>query len=423
MQPAEKIAASLIAVALMSAVAFEAHAQAARVSLTVEDAAGKPIAGTTVTITCWAKESYKVVKTTNKKGKATVTHRDSQQTYTYQVAKEGFQTQVIQIRPSFTETARPKVVLRPVDQAELTQAKKARAAERGRAVSVFEKGTEARERGDLELAEHSFRQAAELSPDAAEPHIALAAVAHERGDFAAAASAAEAALARSPNNEQALLLRYDAYRLLGDIDSTASAAAALREHGTAASAAAGTLFAEGMKEYRADHVETAVQKFEDALDLDPKAVNAYLMLGNIAATEGDVDRALAMAAKALDLDPSNSNALRIRYDALLQSGDAETTREALDALIAADSEWASTELFNHAVELYNSDQMAGAAAAFERIVRLRPDDAKALYLLGMAEFNLGRAKEAVAHLKQFLELEPDSPDASIAKEMLKYAEE
>ncbi|MBD3853439.1 MAG: tetratricopeptide repeat protein, partial [Acidobacteria bacterium] len=116
-------------------------------------------------------------------------------------------------------------------------------------------------------------------------------------------------------------------------------------------------------------------------------------------------------------------ALKIRYDAMRSLGDTAGARQALEALIRADPQWASTDLFNHAVELYNSDQMADAANALEKVVEAQPDDAKALFLLGMARYNLGDSEDAKKHLARFLELAPDDPDAALAKEMLKYAAE
>ena len=237
----------LISTALLTLWVADAEARAARVSVTVKDAEGKPIEGVTLTATCPENESFNEVRTSNKKGKITLTHMESTLTYRYEIGKEGYQAQVTQVRPDYTETTRLEIVLLELEARDQTEI---RATGRSRAYEVFTEGTEAQQRGDLELAEKKFRQAAELSPDAAEPHIALAAVAHQRGDYGAAAWEAEAALARSPNNEQALQLRYDAYRMLGDEQKAAEAAAALREVG-GVSEAAGTVYAEGVAAYRA----------------------------------------------------------------------------------------------------------------------------------------------------------------------------
>jgi TolA-binding protein len=78
-------------------------------------------------------------------------------------------------------------------------------------------------------------------------------------------------------------------------------------------------------------------------------------------------------------------------------------------------------LFNHAVERYNSDQMADAANALGKFIETHPDDPEALFLLGMAEYNIGQIENAKINLARYLELAPDGPDAALAKEMLKYA--
>jgi hypothetical protein len=44
-----------------------------------------------------------------------------------------------------------------------------------------------------------------------------------------------------------------------------------------------------------------------------------------------------------------------------------------------------------------------------------------LFLLGMAEYNIGQIENAKINLARYLELAPDGPDAALAKEMLKYA--
>jgi len=290
---------------------------------------------------------------------------------------------------------------------------------RGRAVTAFNEGTAAQQKGDLDLAETKFRQAAELSPEAPEPHIALSVVAHERGNYAAAAAEAEAAIAISPTNAQALFLRYDAYRLLGDAEKSTAAANALRQSG-AAPAAAQEVFRKGIDAYRGGNTELAIEKFGQSIDLDPQFVNGYVMLGNIALKQGDAAQAAALAGKALEIEPNNANALKVRYDALRQVGDEAGARQALDALIAGDPEWASTELYNHAVELFNANEMVSAAAALERVVEAMPDDARAHFLLGMAKYNIGEADDARTHLTRFLELAPDDPDAALAREMLSY---
>jgi tetratricopeptide (TPR) repeat protein len=408
-------------VVLLAAVSPDAEAQAARVVVTVKDVAGHPIEGVTVTATCAAKGDYRIVKTTNNKGTATVTHVDSLQTYHYELAKDGYETQSRDVQPDYTQTTKLELALLSRVPVAGVPAEPPAPSGRGRALTAFTEGAAAQKAGDLDLAETKFRQAAELSPDAPEPHIALSVVAHERGAYAEAAAEAEAALAISPTNAQAMFLRYDAYRLTGETDKAAAAAAALRQSG-AASLAAEEVFRKGIDAYRGGNIELAVEKFRQSIDLDPRFVNGYVMLGNVSLKQGDATQAAALAGKALELEPGNANALKVRYDALRRLGDEAGASQALDALIAGDPEWASTELYNHAVELFNANEMTGAAAALERVVEAKPGDARAHFLLGMAKYNIGDAEDAKTHLTRFLELAPNDPDAALAREMLSYAQ-
>ena len=65
--------------------------------------------------------------------------------------------------------------------------------------------------------------------------------------------------------------------------------------------------------------------------------------------------------------------------------------------------------------------MDDAAIAFAAVVEVQPDHVKALFLLGMAEYNLGDITSSKKHLTRFLELAPDDPDAVIVNEILQYA--
>ena len=100
--------------------------------------------------------------------------------------------------------------------------------------------------------------------------------------------------------------------------------------------------------------------------------------------------AAAEAEEALAIDPTDVRAMQLRFDAYRLAGNDVKAEE--------------------------------AAQALEKVLEVEPDHARAHYLLGVALFNTGQTGPASEHLRRFIELAPDDPDAVIAKDLLAYAE-
>jgi tetratricopeptide (TPR) repeat protein len=411
-----------LCVAALVVIANDAAAQAGgRISGKVEDQAGQPIEGVQVTALSPGRESYKIEKTTNKKGKFVLAFTDAAASYVIELKKEGYQTIVAPINPVPGQTRMVEYVLLPATGDEQAAAERAALTGAGRAITVYNEGVEAQRAGDLELAAKKFNEAAGINPELAAAHTSLAAVAHMRGDYAEAAEEAERALAIDPTDARALQLRYDAYRKTGDKAKAKEAEKALKELGGASDAAA-RIFNEGADAYNSGDMATAISKFEEAADLDPNLVQARLVLAKLYFAQGNLSEALARAEEAVALEPDNGEALRIAYDSARRLGDTEKAAKALDGLAASDPEWAATGLYELAVELYNNDQTEAAAQALGRVLQVKPDHARAHYLLGVAQFNTGQTETAAEHLKRFIELTPDDPDAAIARDLLSYSD-
>jgi len=411
----------LCVVALVT-ITNDAAAQAGgRISGKVEDQAGNPIEGVQVTALSPSLDSFKIEKTTNKKGKFVLAFTDSAMSYVVEIKKEGYQTIVAPINPVSGQTRMVEYVLLPAVGDEQAAAQRAAMTGAGRAIRVYNEGVEAQRAGDLELAAKKYNEAASVNPELAAAHTSLAAVAHTRGDYPAAAAEAEKALAIDPTDARAMQLRYDAYRLAGDDAKAKEAEQALRELGGLSETAA-RIFNEGADAYNAGDIASAISKFQQAADLDPTLVQARLVLARLFFSEGNLSEALARAEEVVALEPDNGDALRIAYDSALRLGDTEKAARALDGLAVSDPEWAATGLYQLAVELYNNGQTDEAAQALERVLQVKPDHARAHYLLGVALFNTGQTGPASEHLKKFIELAPDDPDAAIAKDLLAYAD-
>ena len=391
-----------------------------RVAGTVKDASGQPIEGAQVTATSPAMDEFRIQSTTNKKGKFVLAFSNSAMSYLVEIKKEGYKTVVSPINPVPGQTVVVDYVLQPATTSEQAEAEKAALSGSGRAVLVYNEGVEAQRTGDLELAAKKYQEAAVINPKLAAAHTSLAAVAHMTGDYETAAAEAETALSIDPTDLRAMQLRFDSYRQNGDTAKAEEAAKALQNAGGASETAA-QIFNEGAEAYNSGDVATAIMIFQQSADLDPTLVQARLVLAKVLYSMGSLSDALTWAEEVLALQPDNAEALQIAYDSALRLGKAESASKALDGLVASDPQWATTGLFQQAVDLYNSGQTDNAVQALEKVLEVKPDHARSHYLLGVALFNTGQTGPAADHLRRFIELAPDDPDAAIAKDLLAYA--
>lgn len=396
--------------------AVSAEAQVARVTGKIVDADGNPIPGVEITVTTAERESYKATKKSNKKGTFVVNHTELHN-YVYTFVKKGYTTVQQQVRAIPGQIQNLEIVMPPAGDAQADAAM----VGKNQAIEAFNEGVQAKQAGDLETAQQRFEEAAKLDPTMSQPYAAMAGLAHQRGDYEAAAKYAETALEKNPGDLLALQVRYDAYRLLGDTEKAAESAEALKQSGLADDAAA-RIFNEGVEAYRAKDMNTAAQKFELALALDQDLEQAYGVLGSIYVNQRQYDKAGDIAKRALERNPNNAQALKVQYDVARRTGDAEAADAALEALVRVDPSWVTTGLYEHALDLYNASDNEGAAAAFKKVLEADPDHARATYLLGMSLYNSGKPNEAKPYLERFIEMAPDDPDIEIAKEIVKYIE-
>jgi len=401
--------------------ASETAAQMARISGQAVDPGGQPVAGVTITVTSPDSENFELVRTTNKKGKVTLSFGRGDWQYGVRLEKEGYQTKTEPLPLAVGGTVQAEWTLAPETAAAAGAGDVAAGGggASGKVVRTFNEGVEAQRMGDLDLAEEKYRRAAEMNPELAAAHTALAAVASIREDWETAAAEAEAAIAIDPEDPRAMQIRFDAYRNLGQEAKASDAAAALREVGDL-DAAAARIFNEGIDAYTAGNLAMAQSKFQQVIQFSPDLVAPYVALAQISLAQGSPVEALAMARSALEREPDDVRALKIALDGARTMGDTDTAVEALDRLVELEPQWVTTTLFDHAAELFNENRAADAAIELEYVVKADPDLARAHYLLGMALFNTGRADEGRVHLQKFLELAPDDPDAEIARGLLSY---
>ncbi len=173
-------------------------------------------------------------------------------------------------------------------------------------------------------------------------------------------------------------------------------------------------YALGVAYRRLGKAHDARREFTRALDL--RDLGAYrIALGVVNLELGNLDEAAQLFAKAAELDPRSTAALQGRASVAASQGDMEKALELLEKAIAIDSNNASL-FFNRAVLMERTKNFKDAATDYARVTSIDSAQITAWCRLGMIRFALGETDAAVLALTQCVDrgaaLEPDQKTPS-----------
>jgi tetratricopeptide (TPR) repeat protein len=250
--------------------------------------------------------------------------------------------------------------------------------------------------GDVEGAERTFARWAALDPDATEALRWLGRLASERGDPEAALPYWERLVALAPDDEAAAFSLREAQR---EVAVGPAAAAAFRD---------------GIEAFELGELERAFAAFAAAHGANPDYVDAAVWAGRSALELERPETALRYWTLVTEARPDDGGAAYFRRVAQDQvaygvtagrafyDGLAAYEREALDAALDAfEAAVAANDAFTQAwVWVARTRQETGryeaAVRAWERVMALDPDDARARYFAALARQQQGVRPEAGA---------------------------
>jgi tetratricopeptide (TPR) repeat protein len=177
---------------------------------------------------------------------------------------------------------------------------------RDAAVRVFNLGAAASRSDDMDTAVTHLRRALELDPALEQAYSALEGIYLSRKQFQEAAEIAERHLAAYPNSLEAMTVRVEAYRGLGDKAKAAEAQQAMQA--AQAGMSAQDFYRQGVALYNANNVAEARAAFERALEKDANHPKSHYMLGLVYINTGDNAKARQYLQRFLELAPEDSDA-------------------------------------------------------------------------------------------------------------------
>ncbi len=164
--------------------------------------------------------------------------------------------------------------------------------------------------------------------------------------------------------------------------------------------------------------EQALADLETAADSAPDEPDVTYRLALCRERLGDLGGALEALETTLSLAPDYPGARRDLARLRVGVGYLKSAREIYDELVAEDPD--DPRLLRERAELrYRLADYAGAVADFERADALEPSPSPIHHNWGAALGQLGRTDEAIEHLEQALELDPQAPKARELIELLR----
>ena len=402
---------SVLALALFLGGVGAAEAQrSANVTGRIVDEEGNPLLDAKVTV--YSEEESRVDET-NKKGRFRLVIMDATQPLRIRVEKQGYTT--------IEEPVSVQIGATLAKVWEMTAAPDAPVAVSGNseAIEAYNAGATAYNAGEYEAARESFETALGLAPELLEARKVVTLVYFHLQDWQAAAESAGLLADAEPDNDAALKIGFDSSSQLGDLEGAArflDLLVALPPKPDIAT----RVFNQGVGELRAGNREVAVERFQQAIEIDPALAVAYGGLSSIHLEDENYDAALAAADRLLEIDPGNAEGLGIRYEAYRRMGDEEKMAAALDELQSADPDRIVDAYYKQGMLLFNEGNAQGAVEAFERVLSADPTHARAHYQLGRACLSAGDYDRGKELLEKFIEMAPDDPEVESAKSMLSY---
>lgn len=387
-----------------------------RLQATVVDAQGNPVADVEVRIT-QDEIGYESTAKTNKRGRFNLMVIDATRVYTFEFTKEGMPKAVQTFKIESGGVSQHTFTLAP--SAPTAPAEGTVTEGRNRAINAFNEGVAALQSGDKATARTKFEEAQSIDPDMPQTYSVLANLYVEAKEYDQAIATAQKLLELSPDDPAALVTLYDAHYAKGDTATAQQFLDRLSAAGGGTDAAV-RVFNAGADAARAGNLDTALTLFGKAVELDPELAPAHAAQARLLIARERFEEALAAADKALAIDPDMIDVQRVRYDSLRRLGREEEAKEVFAVLAAADPEGLAESLYERGKAAFESGDSTAALTALEQAVQADPDHARAHYMLGLAYANSGDNAKAKQHLQTFLQLAPNDPEASTAKQMIEY---
>ncbi len=281
-------------------------------------------------------------------------------------------------------------------------------------------GKAAQAKGEINIAESSFRRAATLNPLAREPLDELARIAAERGDTTLLQDVANRAITSLPGIPDGFV-----WRAIVEIDNDAFSQAEVDLNSALKIAPQSwqAYLQFGKLRFLQKRYAEGAPMLEKALEYNPNSVQALRLLTDYDAFQGHPERALARINAQIGKSPGNSSFYDLLVQSQVQANKLELAAETAQRAIQLNtSDGEAVSLF--AQIAVSRGMTAQAIDVWLQWLKSHPNDAGALAVLGTLEESRGNIEKAESYYRKSLQIQPRQPIAAnnLAYRMLQSGE-
>lgn len=169
--------------------------------------------------------------------------------------------------------------------------------------------------------------------------------------------------------------------------------------------------ADGDRALAADHHFQAIEAYSGAVALKPDSMVAHLKRGSVYQNQGELDAALRDLRRATEIDPTALRALELYGDVSAAMGRADRAMERYEAYVALDDQNARI-LYKLALARYRAGRTPSVAVPLQQAIALDPALGEAHYLLGLVQRDQNQLPAARASLETSVRLAPGGQTAA-----------
>jgi tetratricopeptide (TPR) repeat protein len=168
---------------------------------------------------------------------------------------------------------------------------------------------------------------------------------------------------------------------------------------------------EGDQAMAADRPFQAIEAYSGAIARDPESMLAHLKRAAVYQSQNELEAAARDLRRATELDPSALRAIELLGDVQVSLGRGERAIEQYEAFVALD-ERSARVLYKLGLARYRAGRMVGAVEPLRQALAIEPGMGEAHYVLGLVYRDLNRLADARRALEEAALRSPASQTAA-----------